>query len=263
MASDTLGTAPGAAPAADNPPQDRPRWRRGHLATPLFLAAVVLALYGWLAAADLDSIEARVLTGDAIVTAAVQHLEITAIATLVVVAIAIPLGVLLTRRGMRWLTPGALALANIGQAAPALGILVILAMVFEVGRGIAIAALVISAVLPVLRNTIVGIQQVDATLVEAAAGMGLRPRQVLARVELPLAVPVLLAGVRSTLVICVGVTTVATFVNAGGLGDVIVVGIKTTRTPVLVTGAVLTAVIALGLDWLAGLLEHLLRPRGV
>lgn len=263
MASDALRATTGTAPATPGTLPARPRWRRSHLATPLFLAVVLLTLYLWLASLHLDSIEARVLTGDAITTAAVQHLEITGIATLIVVAIAVPLGILLTRRGMRWLTPGALALANIGQAAPALGILVILAMVFEVGRGIAIAALVISAVLPVLRNTIVGIQQVDAALVEAATGMGLRPRQVLTRVELPLAVPVLLAGVRSAIVICVGVATVATFVSAGGMGDVIVAGIKTTRTPILMTGAVLTAVIALGLDWLAGLLEHLLRPRGV
>lgn len=247
---------------SDSPTRSR-RALVAHLTTPVILIAVLVGLYLWVHARELDSIEARVLTRDAIQTATVQHLKLTAIATLLVGVIAIPLGILLTRRSLRWLTPLFLGMANIGQAAPALGILVILAMIFSIGERIAITALVITAVLPVLRNTLVGIQQVDANLVEAARGMGLRPWQVLAKVELPLAVPVLLAGLRTTIIICVGVATVATFINAGGLGDIIVAGIKTVRTPILVTGAVLTAVVALFLDWLAGLVENLLRPRGM
>jgi osmoprotectant transport system permease protein len=249
------------------PVQATARLSRGALArqliTPAVLVLVVLGLYGYVSTRDLDSIEARVLRGSFIVDSTVQHLKLTAIASTLVLVIAIPLGILLTRRGARWLAPLFLGLANIGQAAPALGVLVILAMVFSVGESIAILALVISAVLPVLRNTIVGIQQVDRNLVEAGRGMGLRPRQVLLKVELPLAVPVMLAGLRTTIIICVGIATVATFINAGGLGDIIVAGIKTVRTPILVTGAVLTAVVAFTLDWLAGLLEALLRPRGL
>jgi osmoprotectant transport system permease protein len=146
---------------------------------------------------------------------------------------------------------------------PALGMLVLLALLFGIGFKIALVALVATAALPVLRNTMIGIQQVDAALVEAARGMGMRPFGILKTVELPLAVPVMLAGLRTTIVIAVGVATVATFVNAGGLGDIIVAGIKLQRTPVLVTGGVLTAVIALALDWLGGLAEQLLRPRGI
>jgi osmoprotectant transport system permease protein len=233
-----------------------------HVVTPVVLAVVVGSLLLWLRSRHLDSIEARVLNAEFIRTAAIQHLRLTGIASLLVVAIAAPLGVLLTRPAARWLTPVVMGLANIGQSAPALGILVMLAIVFGIGDRIAVVALVISAVLPVLRNTIVGIQQVDTNLVEAARGMGMSRMQVLRTVELPLAVPVMLAGLRTTIVICVGVATVATFVNAGGLGDVIVAGIKLQRDSVLITGAVLTAVIALGLDWLAGLAERLLRPRG-
>lgn len=234
-----------------------------HLLTPAVLALVVLTLFLWVQARDLDSIEARVLTADLIRGATLQHLKLTAVASALVVLIAIPVGIALTRPRLRWLTPVALGLANIGQAAPALGVLVILAMLFSIGERVAVAALVFSAVLPVLRNTIVGIQQVDPSLVEAARGMGLTPVQVLRRVELPLAVPVMLAGLRTTIIICVGVATIATFVSAGGLGDIIVSGIKTVRTPILVTGAVLTAVVAFSLDWLAGLLESFLRPRGL
>ncbi|TDD14972.1 ABC transporter permease subunit, partial [Kribbella turkmenica] len=180
------------------------RWSKralvAHLITPAVLVGAVLILWVYIGSLSLDSIESRVLTTSSIVGATVQHLELTGIATVLVVLIAMPLGVLLTRPGTRWLTPIALGLANIGQAAPALGILVILAMLFSVGETIAIATLVVSAVLPVLRNTIIGIQQVDPSLVEAAKGMGLRPAQVLGRIELPLAVPVMLAGLRTTII---------------------------------------------------------------
>jgi osmoprotectant transport system permease protein len=259
MASDVLETT---FPVQSTVRRSRAALTRS-LVTPVVLLLVVLGLYVYVQAQELDSIEARVLKQSFIVDATVQHLKLTAIASALVVVIAMPLGILLTRRGAVWLTPLVLGLANIGQAAPALGVLVILAMLFSVGETIAIFALVISAVLPVLRNTIVGIQQVERNLVEAGRGMGLRPRQVLARIELPLAVPVMLAGLRTTIIICVGIATVATFINAGGLGDIIVAGIKTVRTPILVTGAVLTAVVAFTLDWLAGLLESVLRPRGL
>src|SRR5690606_34888508 len=112
-------------------------------------------------------------------------------------------------------------------------------------------------------NTIVGIQQVDPALKEAARGMGMTRAQVLWRVELKLAIPVILAGLRTALVLAVGVATLATFVNAGGLGDLIVNGIKLNRTPVLVTGGVLTACIALLVDWVGGVAEEFLRPKGI
>ncbi|PXY24663.1 ABC transporter permease [Prauserella muralis] len=259
MSADTLGTSSAARPGR--------RWSRGqlarHLVTPAALAVVLLALYLWVSGQELDSIEARVLDAGAIGDATLRHLKLTAIASLLIVAIAMPLGILLTRPRARWITPVALAAANMGQAAPALGVLVIMAMLFSIGQTVAIAALVVTAILPVLRNTIIGIQQVDRSLVEAAFGMGLTPGQVLRKIELPLAVPVMLAGLRTTIVLSVGVATVATFVNAGGLGDIIVAGIKTTRTPILLTGAVLTTVVAFALDWLAGVLEHSVRPRGL
>jgi len=109
----------------------------------------------------------------------------------------------------------------------------------------------------------VGLQQIDPSLIEAAQGIGMKPRQILTRVELPLAVPVLLAGVRTTLVLTVGVATLATFVNAGGLGDIIVNGLKLNRVPVEVTGALLTMCVALFVDWLARIGEDFFRPHGL
>jgi osmoprotectant transport system permease protein len=238
-------------------------WHRRNLAVPIGLAVVVAVLWLWVSSLTLDSIESRVLTGAAVRRAVLDHVVLAVTATLLVVAIAVPLGIVLTRRWAKPLVPVVLALANIGQAIPALGLLVLLALWFGIGFKIALIALVATAVLPVLRNTMIGIQQVDPSLVEAARGMGMRPTRILRLVEIPLAVPVMLAGLRTTIVIAVGVATVATFVNAGGLGDIIVAGIKLQRTPVLITGGVLTAVIALALDWLGGLAEQLLRPKGV
>jgi osmoprotectant transport system permease protein len=245
------------------PPRRSRRERLRLFATPLVVVAAVAGLYLYLASQELDVYEARLLTFASVSTATWQHLRLALVATALVVVIAVPLGVLLTRPAARRVKPAAVVLANVGQAAPALGILVLLTILFGIGFHIALAALVIHAVLPVLRNTIVGIEQVDRALVEAARGMGLSPWQVLRTVELPLAVPVMLAGLRTALVICVGLATIATFVNAGGLGDIIVAGIKLQRTPVLIAGGVLTAAIALALDWLAGVVEEYVRPRGI
>ncbi|WP_214317583.1 ABC transporter permease [Nonomuraea sediminis] len=236
---------------------------RRNIGIPLLLLAALGVTYLWVSAQDLDSMEARVLNASFIRDATVSHLLLTAVAAALVVVIAIPLGVLLTRPFARLLTPVVMGVANVGQAAPALGVMVLLSILFGIGTKIAIVTLVFSAALPVLRNTIVGIQQVDPALLEAGRGMGMSRGQILRRLELPLAVPIVMAGLRTTIVICVGIATVATFINAGGLGDIIVAGIKLQRTPILVTGGVLTAVIALGLDWLAGLAEKYVRPHGI
>ncbi|WP_432827124.1 ABC transporter permease [Dactylosporangium sp. CA-092794] len=231
--------------------------------TPIGLAVVLLLLWWWVGGSDLDSIERRTLNASYVRTAVGQHLLLTFTAALLVVLIAMPLGVALTRPRARRFTPLVLGLANAGQAVPAIGLLVLLTIRFGVGFRIAIIGLVASSVLPVLRNTIAGVQQVDPALVEAARGMGLRPMQVLWRVELPLAIPVMLAGLRTALVLCVGVATLATFVNAGGLGDMIINGLKLQRTTVQVTGGLLTCAIAFFVDWLGNVAERILRPRGL
>ena len=229
---------------------------------PLLLVLVWVVLYAWVTSRPLDSIEQRTLNASYIPARLLEHIYLSAIATVLVIAIAVPLGVLLTRPFAERATPIVLGLANIGQAIPAVGLLVLLTLQFGVGVGVALFSLVVYSLLPVLRNTIVGIQQVDSSLIEAGRGMGMTRPAILFRIELPLAVPVILAGIRTALVIAVGVVTVATFVNAGGLGDIIINGIKLQRTPVLVTGSVLVASLALLVDWLGGVVEAVLRPRG-
>ena len=235
----------------------------GYLAMPALLALVSTALLVWVASRPLDSIERRQLTADVLASNVVEHLRLAGVSTVIVVALAVSLGILLTRPGTRRVTPVAVAVANIGQATPSVGLLVLVAIVAGVGFDKAVIALVAYSLLPVLRNTMVGLQQVDRSLVEAARGIGMTKVGTLVRVELPLAVPVILAGVRTALVINVGTATLATFIDGGGLGDTINSGIRLGRDTVLVTGAMLTAVLALLLDWLAGAVEDALRPRGL
>lgn len=230
---------------------------------PIFLAIVLLVLWQWITHADLDLIERTTLAWPNVRLRIVEHIELTAISTVFVLVIAIPLGVLLTRGFARRFAPFALAVANIGQATPAIGLLVLLTLWLGVGVKVAIIGAVAYAVLPVLSNTIAGLRDVDRTLVEAARGIGMSMPGVLFRVELPLAVPLVLAGVRNALVLNVGTATLATFVNAGGLGDIIQDGILLQRTRVLIVGSVLTVVLALTVDWMASLAEQGLRPRGL
>lgn len=237
-----------------------PLWR--WVGTPVVLAGVCAALYVYVQGQDLDRIEEAALNAPMIRQRFLEHLELTAVSTFFVIVIAVPLGMLVTRPATRRLAPAVLAVANVGQSIPSIGILVLLAVVVGIGFEQAITALVLYAVLPVLRNTMVGLDQVDRSLIEAGRGMGMTARQVLLRIELPLAVPVMLAGIRTALVINVGTAALATFIGAGGLGWIINQGNIHDRTPVLVTGSVLTAVVALALDWIAGIVEDLLRPKG-
>ncbi|MDT0379986.1 ABC transporter permease [Streptomyces sp. DSM 42041] len=234
-------------------------------ATPVALAVVLTLLAWYVSAQPHDLIEQRSLNSAYLLSRTVKHLELLAVVTVLILAVAIPTGVLLTRGRARRLSGPVLAVANVGQALPSLGLIVLLAVAF-VSLGvneIAVIAFVAYGILPVLRNTIAGLQQVDRSVIESALGMGMTRRAVLWRIELPLAVPVMLAGVRTALVITVGTVALATFIGAGGLGDVISNGIASHRNLVLVTGSVLVAVLALAVDWLAGIAEDLLRPRGL
>ncbi|MGW2279521.1 ABC transporter permease [Streptomyces sp. NPDC001770] len=247
------------------PPARPPRritWQK-LVVLPLVLAAVLVATYFWINTITLDSIAENSIAGDTVELRWWQHVRLTAISTFWVLIIAIPLGIALTRRGLSRSAPLFTAIANIGQATPAIGLLALLVIWLGIGPSTAITGMVIYAVLPVLSNTVAGLKSIDPTLVEAARGIGMSGTGTLAKVELPLAVPLILAGVRTALVLNVGTATLATFGGGGGLGDLITSGIQTQRMPVLVLGSVLTVVLALLVDWLASLVELVLTPRGL
>ncbi len=230
---------------------------------PLIAVSIVAGIWVYLQVGSLDTIETRALELNKIVEATSQHINLVIVSTVATILIGVPLGILVTRRKARRISAAVLALASSGQAIPSIGVLVLLAILFGVGFWMAILALVIYAVLPVLRNTMVGIQQVDPALIDAGRGMGMTSGMVLRSIELPLAVPLILAGIRIALILNVGVATLATFTNAGGLGSIITIGIVLNRLPVLVIGSLLTVALALLVDWCASIGERLLHPRGL
>ncbi len=236
---------------------------RRYLAMPAFVAFALLLLWLYVSSRELDSIEARRVNLEFMVVCVARHVEVVSVSTLLVILIAVRLGMLLTRPSARRISPPLVALANVGQAIPSVGVIVVLALAVGFGIRYAIIALVLYAFLPVLRNTMVGLQQVDRSMIEAGRGMGMTKLAVLLRIELPLAVPVVLAGVRTALVINVGTAAVATLTNAGGLGDIIYFGLIQGRDIAVITGAVLTGALALLVDYVASIAEDVLRPRGL
>jgi len=236
---------------------------RDVLTTPVALLAALVAVYLWVQTRQLDIIEQRILNSDNLVSAVREHLILVGVSTAAIVAIAVPLGVVLSRPAARRIAPVVNAIAVAVQSVPSFGLIVLFALTLGLGARYAIFALIISALLPVLANTTAGLEQVDPRLKEAASGIGMSRGRVLWRIELPLAVPVILAGVRTAVVWNVGTATIASFAGAGGLGSVIAVGLIQNRDLVTLVGAVLTAFLAIFLDHVARMTQELLTPRGL
>jgi osmoprotectant transport system permease protein len=238
--------------------------RSWHMALPpLIYLGIALAMVVYTQSVPLDDIEQSSLRLPFILRRTWEHILLVFFSTVLVLAVALPLGVLLSRRSMRRATPAVLAVVNLGQATPAVGLIVLLAVLFSIGFWTAVAALFAYSLLPTLRNTMVGIEQVEPRLIDAGRGIGMSALGVLAHVELPMAAPVILSGVRTTLVLNVGTAGIAAFIGAGGLGDLITAGVSTQRNLVLITGCVLIAVLALLIDWLGGVAQRLLSPKGL
>jgi osmoprotectant transport system permease protein len=197
-----------------------------------------------------------------ILSLAGEHVLLVFVSTAIAVAVGLPVGLLLTRRA-RWKRP-VLAVANILQTVPSLalfGFLIPLPVIGGIGARAAIIALVVYALLPVIRNTVTGIEGVDRSVREAAVAMGMTDAQILRQVELPLAAPVILAGVRVATVISVGVATIAAFIGAGGLGVYIQRGLRQNDNALILAGAIPAALLALAADAGIGLLESRLDVR--
>ena len=186
----------------------------------------------------------------------VEHLILTGISTGFAVAAGLPLGILVARQ--RTLRGTVLGLAGVIQTIPSLAMLAFLLPVVGIGFKPAIIALSLYALLPIVRNTYTGLTTIAADITEAAAGLGFTPPQQLLLVELPLAAPVILAGIRTAAVIGVGIATLSSFIGAGGLGDFINRGLAMNNTRLILLGATAAAILALLLDFLLGLLGRVL-----
>jgi len=196
-----------------------------------------------------------------ILQATVEHIWLVGLTMILSVAIGVPLGVLVTRRP--WLSKPILGGANIAETIPSLALFgFLLPVPWLGGRAdrLAIAALTLYALLPIIRNTSAGIAGVDATVREAARGMGMTEGQILFQVELPLSLSTVLAGVRVATVLTIGIATIAAAVGAGGLGEFIFRGLAMVNNQLILAGAIPAALLALGADFLLSVLERRLRP---
>ncbi len=188
-----------------------------------------------------------------------EHLQLVGSAILAAVVIGLPLGVAASRNAVlrRW----SLGAANVMQTVPSLALFGFLIPLTGIGARTAVIALALYALLPILRNTCVGIAGVDRAVLEAARGMGMTSTQMLWQVEIPLAMGVILAGVRVATVICVGVATIAAAIGAGGLGTFIFQGLSMVNNNVILAGAVPAALLAIVADTGLGWAERSLAPR--
>lgn len=251
------------APTIDPQRRELLQRRISLLITPTaFLLLFALLAYVW-TTTEFEGSTARILAVDGLVRQFQRHLYITFWSTVLVIAIAIPLGIALTRPALRRYAPPVLTLASSAQAIPAYGLLILFLILLGSGVNTAIVAFTVFAIIPVLRNTMVGLDQVDKPTIEAARGMGLSRWQVLRQIELPLAVPVILAGVRTALIINVGMAALAFLIGGGGLGETINSALKLNRPVAVFVGGALVALLALAIDFLASLAERYLRPKGV
>ncbi len=192
-----------------------------------------------------------------------QHLALAAISGAIAMVVGIPLGIVLTRPRFEIFADAVTQIVNLGTTIPTLALLAISMSFLGIGSPPAIFALFVLTLLPIVLNTIAGLRSVPQHLIEAARGIGMTPGQILRRVELPNAVFVMLAGVRTAFAINIGTVPLAFLIGGGGLGELIFTGIDLMEPSMLLAGAIPTALLAVLVDFLIGQIQFWLVPRGV
>lgn len=196
-----------------------------------------------------------------ILTLTLEHIRLTGISVLLAILTGVPLGILLTR--IQWLARWVLGIAGVIQTIPSLallGFLLPLPLIGGIGTTPAVVALFLYSLLAIIRNTYTGIKQVNPAVKDAARGMGMTEWQILRMVELPLSLPMIMAGIRISSVICVGIATLCAAIGAGGLGQFIFRGLSMVNNNMILAGAVPAAMLALLLDFVFGQIEKALTP---
>jgi osmoprotectant transport system permease protein len=183
------------------------------------------------------------------------------LAILIAVSISLPLGIYISRK--RKVAELYIGIAAVLQTIPSLALFGFLVPLLGIGTITALVALIIYALLPILRNTYTGITGVDEGIIEAGEGMGMTPRQILWKIQLPLSLPFMMAGIRTAMVLTVGVATLATFVGAGGLGDIIWRGLQSWNNSLVLAGAIPVALMALFFDFILKIVEKKVTPKGI
>jgi osmoprotectant transport system permease protein len=226
----------------------------------IILAVIGIAVWQY---SDIDETTRAILAPEKIQRQLFETILLGFSSSLLVIIIAIPLGILVTRKGFPRLKNFLVDTLGLAQALPAYGLIVIFFSFMGAGINTVILALATFSLLPVLRNTIVGLEQVDKSVIDAGRGMGYTTRQILLHIELPLSVEVIIAGIRTAIVINVGMSALAFLVGGGGLGETINSGLKLDRGPAILIGAVMVAILALLFDFLSALAQKYLKPKGL
>ena len=202
-------------------------------------------------------------TYDDLLYSAWAHFEMVFIAVVIATAIGVPLGIMVTRPGFEKFALPVIGGASVGQTVPSLAVIAIMAPLLGFGLQSAIVALVIYALLPILRNSYISIKTIDPAVIEAARGMGLTKMQIARKMELPIARPVIMAGIRISTVITVGTAELAVLVGGAGLGKITLTGVFAREALIIVQGAAPTAAMAITLGFLLERVERWMTPRGL
>jgi osmoprotectant transport system permease protein len=198
-----------------------------------------------------------------------EHIYLTFLALVIAIVIALPLGIYLTRTRWPRLASVVMGVVGVIQTVPTLALLALVVLIFAlialptIGTLPALVVLVLYALLPILRNTYTAIRQVDSSIIEVATGMGMTPNQILFSVELPLSLPVIMAGIRISTVWTIGIATLCGLIGAGGLGDLIMKGLRSIQIDYLLAGTLPAAILALIFDGILSRLEKWLTPEGL
>lgn len=196
-----------------------------------------------------------------VISQTVTHLQITGLAVFLAVLIGVPIGIYITRNKV--VARNVLGVANILQTLPSLALFGLMIPLMGIGFNLAVFVLFLYALLPIIKNTYTGIVGVDDSMIESGRGMGMTNAQLLRMVQIPLALPVIMAGIRIATVINIGTATIAALIGAGGLGSFIFRGISMGNNNLILTGAIPAAILALVVDWILGLIEYRITPKGV
>jgi osmoprotectant transport system permease protein len=229
------------------------------------LVTILTALIGltaWITSLDKIGVY-DVFTWSDLLTDAKAHLQMVVVSELIAIAIAVPLAILVTRPRFRMLATPVIFGGNVGQTLPSLAVIAIMAPLLGFGLDSAIVALTIYGLLPVLRNSYVGINNIQPAIVEAASGMGMTRGQIARKVEIPLALPVIMAGIRVSTVITVGTAELAVLVGGKGLGRITLTGVLSRQPLLILQGAAPTAAMAIILGFILESIERWMTPRGL
>ena len=199
--------------------------------------------------------------GGQLVSKTIEHFYISIIALLIAIVVAVPIGILLSKTTRT--ANVVLTIAGVLQTIPTLAVLAIMISIFGVGKTPAIVALFIYVLLPILNNTVLGVKNIDKNVIQAGQSMGMTKMQLMKDVELPLALPLIISGIRLSSVYVISWATLASYVGAGGLGDLVFNGLNLYQPPMIISAAILVTLLALIVDFLLSLVEKWVVPKGL